>query len=111
MHAGRLYMELTANFAPVRHFAEREPQLALRVLLASDGRVAERIRAGFQRALDECDPDAAEISAELIDIAVQAGTALEWAPVAIGGEPAIDRASRLIVSLFETAASPSAHRH
>jgi AcrR family transcriptional regulator len=110
MHAGRLYMELTANFAPVRHFAEREPQLALRVLLASDGRVAERIRAGFQRALTECDPDAAEISPELIDIAVQAGTALEWAPVAIGGEPAIDRASRLIVSLFETAAGSSAPR-
>ena len=102
MHAGRLFMEVTANFEPVRHFTEREPQVALRVLLASDGPVAARIRAGFQRAVETYDPDASKVSDELIDIAVQAGTALEWAPVAIGGEPEIDRASRLIVGLFET---------
>jgi AcrR family transcriptional regulator len=102
MHAGRLFMEITANFAPVRHFTEREPQLALRVLLASDGLVAERIRAGFLRAFAVHDPDAANINPELVDIAVQAGTALEWAPIAIGGEPAIERASRLVRSLFQT---------
>jgi len=98
MHAGRRFMEITATFPPVRQFAEREPQLALRVLLAPDGLVAERIRAGFRRALQENGED---VNDELIDIAVQAGTALEWAPIAIGGEPEIERASRLIRSLFD----------
>jgi AcrR family transcriptional regulator len=102
MHAGRLFMEITANFAPIRHFAEREPQVALRVLLASEGLVAERIRAGFTRAFEVHDPHAADLNPELIDIAVQAGTALEWAPISIGGEPAIERAARLVRSLFQT---------
>jgi AcrR family transcriptional regulator len=99
MDAGRRFMELTANFPPLRQFAEREPQLALRVLLAPEGAVAARIRAGFQRALVE---NGVAINPELVDIAVQAGTALEWTPIAIGGEPEIERAGRLIRSLFET---------
>jgi AcrR family transcriptional regulator len=101
MDIGRRFMELTATFPPLRQFAEREPQLALRVLLARDGLVAARIRAGFQRALDENMPGE-KIDAELVDIAVQAGTALEWAPIAIGGEPELDRAGLLIRSLFDT---------
>src|SRR5215216_5723998 len=92
MDAGRRFMELTANFPPLRQFAEREPQLALRVLLAPDGVVADRIRAGFQRALEV---NGVQVDPELVDIAVQAGTALEWTPIAIGGEPEIERAGRL----------------
>jgi AcrR family transcriptional regulator len=100
MDSGRRFMEVTANFDPLRQFVDREPQLALRVLLTPDGLVAQRIRARFQRAYEENVPEGAEINPELIDIAVQAGTALEWAPTAIGGEPEIERASRLIRSLF-----------
>jgi hypothetical protein len=95
-------MKITAEFPPLRQFAEREPHLALRVLLASDGVVAERLRAGFRAALDASLPADMHVDPELIDIAVQAGTALQWAPIAIGGEPEIDRASRLIRSLFES---------
>jgi len=59
-----------------------------------------------QRALDESlAPGEEPINPELIDIAVQAGTALEWAPIAIGGEPEIERAGRLIRSLFDTASA------
>ncbi len=104
MDAGRRFMEATAGFPPLRLFAEREPQLALRVLLATEGIVAERIRAGFHRALEQNLPAGTEINPELIDIAVQAGTALEWAPIAIGGEPALERASLLIRGLFESEA-------
>ena len=103
MNIGRRFMEVTAEFPPLREFAEREPQLALRVLLAPDSLVAERIRAGFRRALEENLPPGAAINPELIDIAVQAGTALEWVPIAIGGEPEIERAGRLILSLFAAA--------
>jgi AcrR family transcriptional regulator len=100
LDAGRRYMEITAGFEPLRRFAERETQLALRVLLAPDGLVAQRIRAGFTRALEA---NGVDVDPELVDIAVQAGTALEWGPIAIGGEPEIDRAGRLIRALFETA--------
>jgi AcrR family transcriptional regulator len=102
LDAARRFMEVTANFAPLRRFAEREPQVALRVLLSPDGIVAQRIRAGVTRVISENSPDAEEISPELIDIAVQVGTALEWAPIAIGGQPEIERATRLIRSLFDT---------
>jgi AcrR family transcriptional regulator len=105
MDAGRRFMELTANFPPLRQFAEREPQLALRVLLAPDGVVADRIRAGFQRALEV---NGVDVDPELVDIAVQAGTALEWTPIAIGGEPEIERAGRLIRGLFEADSAVSA---
>ena len=97
--AGRRFMELTANYPPLREFVEREPNLALRVLLAPDGPVAARIRAGFRRAFED---NGVEADPELIEIAVEAGTALEWAPIAIGGEPAIGRASILIRGLFES---------
>jgi AcrR family transcriptional regulator len=108
MDIGRRFMEVTAAYPPLRQFAEREPQLALRILLARDGLVASRIRAGFQRAIDENLPDGEEIDPELVDIAVQAGTALEWAPIAIGGEPELERAGLLIRSLFDT--EPSRRR-
>lgn len=107
MHAGRRFMEVTAVFPPLRTFAEREPQLALRVLLRNDGLVQDRIRAGFRRAFATHAPQLG-LDPELVDIAVQAGTALEWAPIAIGGEPELDRASMLILALFETYRSPQA---
>ena len=37
----------------------------------------------------------------MVDILVQLGTALEWAPVIIGDEPPLDRAIRLAGALLE----------
>lgn len=102
LDATRRFMELTSNFAPLRQFAEREPQAALRILLSPNGKVAERIRAGALRALQSSTDDADTINPELIEIAVQVGTALEWTPIAIGQKPEIERATRLIRSLFQT---------
>lgn len=99
LDAARRFMELTAAFEPLRKFAEREPQLALRVLLAPNGLVAERIRAGATRSLEHAVPGE-PVDPELVDIAVQVGTALEWAPIAIGAPPEIERAIRLIGSLY-----------
>jgi len=101
MDASRRFMETTANYPPLRQFAEREPQLALRILLAPDGIVAQRIRAGVRRSLEAFVPDE-PVDDEFVEIAVQVGTALEWAPIAIGDEPEIKRATRLIGSLFVT---------
>jgi len=42
-----------------------------------------------------------EANQDLLDTIVQIGTALEWAPIAIGEEPAIERAVGLIRGLLE----------
>lgn len=95
----RRFMSDTAELEPLRIFAEREPQLALRVLLGSRGAVATRLAAGLEDTLR--DPRAGLIAEgedqrELIDTLVQIGTALEWAPIVIGQEPEIDRACGLM---------------
>lgn len=101
LDASRRFMLLTSTYPPLRQFAEREPQLALRILLAPDGAVAQRIRAGVRRAMSEFSPDE-PVDEEYVEIAVQIGTALEWAPIAVGSDPDIERATRLIGSLFVT---------
>ncbi|WP_372789684.1 QsdR family transcriptional regulator [Paraconexibacter sp.] len=94
----RRFLVATSTFPPLREFAEREPQLALRVLLSSDGAVVTHLHAGISTVLR--DPRAGitredDDHAEVIDTLVLIGTALEWTPIAIGQEPEIDRACRL----------------
>jgi AcrR family transcriptional regulator len=102
LDATRRFMELTASFEPLRQFVDREPQLALRVLLSPNGVVQQRIREGSIRSVRRNWPESGEPRAELIDVTVQVATALEWAPIAIGEPPEIDRAITLIRSLIQT---------
>jgi len=96
------FMTLTANWPPLREFAEREPQFALRVLLRSEGPVSTHIRGGIEAAFRRHAPELQiESNHDLLDTIVQIGTALEWAPIAIGEEPAIERAVHLIRGLLE----------
>lgn len=96
------FMTLTSTWPPLREFAKREPQLALRILLRSEGPVAAHIRGGFEAAFSRHAPEFdIEANHDLLDTIVQIGTALEWAPIAIGEEPALERAARLIRSLLE----------
>lgn len=96
------FMTLTATWPPLREFAEREPQLALRVLLRSEGPVSTHIRGGIEAAFRRHAPELEiESNHDLLDTIVQIGTALEWAPIAIGEEPAIERAVHLIRGLLE----------
>lgn len=105
----RLFMEVTSSFEPLTRFAQREPAAALRVLMSPDGAVACNLRAGFRRALDEnLSRELTPVDAEMVDIMVQLATALEWSPIVIGEQPAIDRAVQLMRGLVEkTVASSS----
>ena len=102
----RRFMDATAHYPALRDFAQREPALALRVLMRPDGLVADALRDGVRTALEH---DVPEVTARLddrtvddvVDILVQLGTALEWAPVIIGDEPPLDRAIRLAGALLE----------
>ena len=60
------------------------------------------IRGGIEAALTRHAPEFdVEANHDLLDTIVQIGTALEWAPIAIGEEPAIERAVHLIRGLLE----------
>lgn len=89
----RRFMDVTARFPPLLAFAEAEPAVALRVLMADGQAVNSALRAGFSRALDEA---GVPTSPDTVEIMVQLATALEWAPVVIGEPPAIDRAIALM---------------
>ena len=99
------FMTLTSLWPPLRGFAEREPQLALRILLQSDGIVSAHIRGGIESALQRHVPEFdIDANHDLLDTIVQIGTALEWAPITIGEEASIPRAVRLVRSLLATSA-------
>jgi AcrR family transcriptional regulator len=101
------FMTLTSTWPPLRGFAQREPQLALRILLLSEAPVSAHIRGGIEAALARHVPNFdIDANQDLLDTIVQIGTALEWAPIAIGEEPAIKRAVRLIRGLLEPFGHP-----
>ena len=97
----RKFLEIVTTFEPLRGFAEREQQFALRVLLDRDGPIAEELRVGFGRALSDHVHQADAIDPDTIDIMAQLATALIWAPVVVGQEPAIERTVELTRSLLQ----------
>jgi AcrR family transcriptional regulator len=106
LHVIRRFMEVTAAFPPLRGFAEREPGPALRVLMAEDGAVAEVLREGTSRAYAEV-PEESRPEPELVDVLVQIGTALEWAPIVAGQEPPIGRALEMMRTVIESKRVPA----
>jgi AcrR family transcriptional regulator len=99
----RRFMTVTAAFEPLRDFAEREPAVALRILVSPRGVVQDRIRAGVVRALEKHLPARQlPIPADVIDVLVQVGAGLQWTPIVIGDPPDIERALHLGRTVLET---------
>ena len=100
----RRLMTTTVQIEPIRQFVAREPQLALRLLLAEQGAVHQRLADGLQDVL--ADAGLATNQSQLksfVDVLVQVGTALEWATLAIGDEPQIDRTVEIGRALLRAA--------
>jgi AcrR family transcriptional regulator len=99
----RRIMEATIDFAPVRTFVAREPQLALRFLISEGGavhrRLAQDLRAVIAGTYTAAEAEALE---KQIDAIVNIGTALQWATLAIGDEPQTDRAIEIMRVLLAT---------
>lgn len=92
----RRFMELSAGFEPLREFAQREPTLALRILVSPRGLVQDRLRARIAEALERERPrDAAPFPSDVVDVLIQVGAALQWTPIVIGEDPEIDHALEL----------------
>ena len=98
----RRFMQVTASFEPLCQFARREPLVALQVLLAESGAVAATLRQLIRTTLDgNLPPEFVPVDDELVDVIVQLGTALEWSPIVIGEQPAIDRSVHLMRSVIQ----------
>lgn len=91
----RRFMTVTSEFGPLAEFTRREPEAALRILLAEDSPVTQALREFFRRALDDNLPPP-PVDDELVEVITQLGTAMEWSPIVIGEPPAIERAIRLM---------------
>ncbi|MCX6397631.1 MAG: QsdR family transcriptional regulator [Propionibacteriales bacterium] len=92
----RRFMEITSGFPPLQDFCQREPTLALRILLAPGGLVQDRLRARISQALERERPGAAApLPSDVVDVLIQVGAALQWTPIVIGEQPEIDRALQL----------------
>jgi AcrR family transcriptional regulator len=82
----------TVQFAPARAFVVREPQPALRILIAEHGAVQaaiveEILGVAAQLAAAQDIPDLHN----RVKLAVQVGTTLQWSTFAIGDEPDPER--------------------
>lgn len=104
LDAMRRFIDLTAEFPPLREFSRREPGLALRILLDPDGEVARRLREGLAAALARDAPDLV-VPPETIDVIIRVGTALEWANVAAGFEPHTEGVVRVARAMLRDASS------
>ncbi len=103
----RRFMEVTVTVEPVRAFVEREPQLALRVLLGEGGVVRRTLRETLAEIIAETrPPQAARALDDELDVLVEVGVALEWATFAIGDRPQIDHAIHIMRVILAAHATP-----
>jgi AcrR family transcriptional regulator len=96
----RRFLEHAASSDPLTEFTEREPALALRVLLDRSGPVAERNREAIRRVLSESAP-ALEVPEKTVEAIGMAAIIMVWAYIATGDEPDIDGAVSLAGTLLD----------
>jgi AcrR family transcriptional regulator len=83
----RRLMDATVGFQPLRAFIDREPELALRLLIGQQGAVHRCIAEALLAEVAEAhSPEHAQALQTRIDGIVRLATALQWATVAIGEE-------------------------
>jgi AcrR family transcriptional regulator len=100
----RRYLEHAAGSPPLTVFTEREPALALKVLLDRDGQVAKHSGDEIRRVLSEADPTV-QLPEETVRAITLVAISLVWAYIAAGQEPDIDGAISLSRTLVQAAAS------
>lgn len=96
----RRLMDATVHFAPVSTFVEREPQLALRLLIGQKGAVHGAIARALREVVAEARPGGATAFEANIDVVVWVATALQWATLAGGEEPQTERAVDVVRALL-----------
>jgi AcrR family transcriptional regulator len=94
----------TSRFEPALGFAQREPELALRLLVGRRFSVRNRLLERLQGLIEETLPAReGERLAGFAPAIVEVGTALEWASVVAGDEPSSDRMASIARGLLVAA--------
>lgn len=93
----RRIMNATARFQPLRTFVEREPQLALRLLIGESGAIHRSIASALLDVLAETHtPEQTAALEGQVHAIVRMATALQWSTLAIGAEPETELAVGII---------------
>jgi AcrR family transcriptional regulator len=97
----RRLMTTTVDYRPIRTFVEREPQLALRLLISARGAVHASVVEELVTAVSETHAleQARAIEGQLSMVA-QVGATLQWATLAVGDEPEIEQAVDIVRGLL-----------
>lgn len=103
LNIARPLMEAYSNLEPLRAFAAREPTLALKIIVAEEGLVHRRTAERLLRTVAAGSAEPQPALVELIAVVTQISSNLVWVTYAIGGEPQIDRAMRVIRILLASA--------
>jgi AcrR family transcriptional regulator len=99
----RRMMNTTAAFEPGLTFVAREPQLALRLVLAETGAVHRRLARALRTVIGETRPqDQAHALDHKVDLAIRVCTGLQWASVAVGDDPQVEGAVEVVRALLST---------
>ena len=100
----RTFMVLTARFAPTRALAQREPAVALKLLLSRAGPLAAMMDDGMTRVVQ--DATGAPMTDRLraaIETATEVSTAMVFGSIIGGLEPDIDRTTQVVRDILESA--------
>lgn len=97
------YLRLAVASAPLTEFTQREPALAMRVLINRGGPVAEHSVSEVRRMLREFDPDL-RVPDEIVDAIWMISISHVWALIATEQAPDVDRAMFLIRTLLNACA-------
>jgi AcrR family transcriptional regulator len=93
----RRIMNSTARFQPLRTFVEREPQLALRLLIGESGAVHGSIAQALLDVIAETHTPQQTAALEgQVHAIVRMATALQWSTLAIGEEPETELAVGIV---------------
>jgi AcrR family transcriptional regulator len=95
LSAVRVYLEATTKYEPLRSLAEREPHLALHVVMNPDGVFARNTREGLSAQIQRDLPDV-DVPDEVIDVINSTNLALVWAAIAGGYDPQIHKAVEIV---------------
>jgi len=93
----------TAGFQPIRGFVQREPELALRLLVGERSSVRRRLLEELQQLIAEILPDEAEQLRGYAEAMVPVGLALAWPTLVAGDEPSGERIATVSRALLAAA--------
>jgi AcrR family transcriptional regulator len=101
--AMKLVVERTARFKPIRGFVEREPALALRLVIGERFSLRQRLLDELVQLIEEEAPERVDQLRGFAPTVVEIATALVWSSLVAGDEPSGERVAAITRALLVAA--------